>query len=53
MSDESMEMCEWFESLIEDMIKEYQSEYVVGYNDKAWNEGAIDALEELLKRIKE
>lgn len=53
MSDESMEMCEWFESIIEDMIKEYQREYVICSGGRAWNEGAVDALEELLKRIKE
>ena len=51
MSDESMEMCEWFESLIEDMIKECQSEHLVDYVDKVWCEGAIAALEELLRRL--
>lgn len=53
MSDEMYEMCEWFESLIEDLIKEYKSEYRVYDAHRNWNNGAIEALEELLKRINE
>lgn len=47
------EMCEWFESLIEDLIEEYKNEPILDDIDKVWNHGAIEALEKLLKIIKE
>ncbi len=50
---EAMEMCEWFESLIEDLIEEYQNKYEYYYHESFWNLGAIEALEELLKRLNE
>ena len=51
MSDESMEMCEWFESLIEDLIKEYENRNEYYDNESYWNLGAVEALEELLRRL--
>lgn len=48
-SMESMEVCEWFESLIEDMIAEYESKE----RKFAEDIGAINALKELLRRINE
>ena len=49
---EAMEMCEWFESLIEDMIKEYKT--LSYYDTEALRkQGAIQALEELLRRLNE
>jgi hypothetical protein len=50
---EAMEMCEWFESLIEDLIKEYQNKYEYYDNESYWNLGAVEALEELLRRLNE
>lgn len=51
MSDESNEMCERFESLIEDLIKEYENKHEYYDWESYWNEGAVEALEELLKRL--
>lgn len=51
MSDESMEMCEWFESLIEDLIKEYQNRCEYYDHENNWNLGAVEALKELLRRL--
>lgn len=53
MSMETNEVCEWIESLVEDLIKEYKSEYRVYDAHRNWNNGAIEALEELLKRMNE
>ena len=50
---EAMEMCEWFESLIEDLIKEYQNKYEYYDTDSYVNIGAVEALEELLRRLNE
>lgn len=44
-------MCEWFESLIQDLIKEYENKPKCLYTDSYWNMGAVEALEELLKRL--
>ena len=49
---EANEMCEWFESVIEDMIKEYKT--LSYYDTEALRkQGAIQALEELLRRLNE
>lgn len=53
MSDESMKMCEWFESLIEDLINEYKSAHEYYDWETHWNAGAVAALQELLKRLNE
>lgn len=50
---EAYEMCEWFESLIEDLIKEYKDKYEYYDTDSYWNNGAIEALEELMRRMNE
>ena len=50
---EAIEMCEWFESLIEDLIKEYKNKYEYYEWEGYWNLGAVEALEELLKRLNE
>lgn len=49
---EAMEMCEWFERLIEDMIEEYKT--LSHFDTEALRkQGAIQALEELLRRLNE
>ena len=53
MDMESIEMCEWFESLIEDLIKEYKDKHENYEWESHWNLGAVEALEELLKRLNE
>lgn len=46
---EMEEMCEWFEALINDLIEEYENEN--SFYDQLYICGAIDALEELLRRV--
>lgn len=46
---EAMEMYEWVESVIEDLIKEYESKEQKFAEDV----GAINALRELLRRLNE
>ena len=53
MEFEAMEMCEWFESLIEDLIKEYENKHEYYDHERYWNLGAVEALEKLLKKVKE
>lgn len=48
---EAMEMCEWFESLIEDMIEEYKNKQSYYDTEALRKQGAIEALEKLLKRL--
>lgn len=48
---EATEMCEWFESVIEDLIKEYK--FGEGINNLDWRNGAIEALEKLLEILNE
>lgn len=48
---EAMEMCEWFESLIEDLIEEYR--FGDGISNLDWRNGAIEALEKLLEKVNE
>lgn len=49
MSMESNEMCEYYESVILDMLKEYETKK----EKYAEDVGAINALKELLKRLEE
>lgn len=51
MGMEAMEMCEWFESVIEDLIEEYKrNEDNINLD---WRNGAIEALEKLLEKLNE
>ena len=50
---EANEMCEWFESLIEDLINRYNSKCECYEWESYWNLGAVEALEELLKEVKQ
>lgn len=50
---EAMEAFEWVESVIEDLIKEYNNKHEYDDSDACWNLGAIEALEELLRRLNE
>ncbi len=47
---EAEEMCEWFETLIEDLIEEYKWDE---NNSLEWCNGAIEALEKLLRKVNE
>ena len=49
MSMESNEMCEYYESVILDMLKEYENKK----KKYAEDVGAINALKELLKRLED
>lgn len=44
---------EEFEFLIRDLIEEYENKAEYYYTDSYWNCGAIEALEELLRRLHE
>ena len=48
-------MCEWFESVIEDMIKEYQDKLNPNLptSDAIKIQGGIEALNTLLQRLNE
>ncbi len=46
---EAMEMCEWFESIIEDLIEEYRFEDDITLE---YMHGATEALEKLLEILK-
>lgn len=50
-SMEAMEVSEWFESVIEDLIEEYRCGEENSNLD--WRNGAIKALEKLLEKLKE
>ena len=51
MSMEATEMCEWFESVIEDLIEEYKwDEDSINLD---WRNGAIEALEKLMEKLNE
>ena len=54
-SMETMEMCEWFESMIEDMVKEYQEKlsHNLSIEDIIKTQGSIEALNNLLQRLNE
>jgi hypothetical protein len=54
-SMEIMEMCEWFESMIEDMVKEYQEKlsHNLSTEDIIKTQGSIEALDNLLQRLNE
>ena len=48
---EGYEMYEGIESVINDLIEEYKNKYEYYDTDSWWNNGAIEALEELLRRL--
>lgn len=48
---EAEEMCEWFESIVEDLIEEYK--WGEDSNNLDWRNGAIEALEKLLEILNE
>ena len=52
---ETMEMCEWFESMVEDMVKEYQEKlsHNLSTEDIIKTQGSIEALNNLLQRLNE
>lgn len=50
-SMEAFEVSEWFESVIEDLIEEYK--WGEDNNNLDWRNGAIEALEKLLEKLKE
>ena len=50
---EAMEMCEWFESMIEDLIKEYRNKSSYYDTEALKKQGAIEALERLLCALNE
>ena len=50
---EANEMCEWFETIIENLIKTYKNKYEYYEWESYWNLGAIEALEELLREVKQ
>lgn len=54
-SMETMEMCEWFESMVEDMVKEYQEKlsHNLSTEDIIKTQGSIEALDNLLQRLNE
>lgn len=54
-SMETMEMCEWFESMVEDMVKEYQEKlsHNLSTEDIIKTQGSIEALNNLLQRLNE
>ena len=47
------EIYEAFESVVHDLIKEYENRGEYYDSDIYWNLGAIEALEELLRRLNE
>ena len=50
-SMEAMEVSEWVESVIEDLIEEYKC--CEENNNLDWRNGAIEALDKLLEKLKE
>lgn len=48
---EADEMYEGIESVIQDLIKEYENKYEYYECESYWNLGAVEALEELLRRL--
>ena len=48
---EADEMYDGIESVIKDLIEEYQNKYEYYDNESYWNLGAVEALEELLRRL--
>lgn len=52
MSD-AMDMYDWIEGLVMDLIKEYQNQPELDDIDRVWNHGALEALETLLVRMNE
>lgn len=50
-SMEALEVIEWFESVIEDLIEEYKRNKECTNID--WRNGAVSALEKVLEKLKE
>ena len=48
---EADEMYEGIESVIKDLIEDYEHKYEYYECEKYWNLGAVEALEELLRRL--
>lgn len=48
---EADEMYEGIESVIKDLIEDYEHRYEYEDYEKYWNLGAVEALEELLRRL--
>lgn len=45
------EVYEGIESVIQDLIEEYENRYEYYEYESHWNNGAVEALEELLRRL--